>query len=247
MLTCIVRPPGPSRRWKAFTLLELLVVIAVIAILAALLLPSLQQAKESGRRAKCLGNLRQLSVATHMYTDDNAGRFPHWDAFGYFAENGLFPYLGYKLAGFRVRQSVAYCPNALGKPQVTLDVDPNYLLGGSFYNTADRTYAMNTYLRGVWPSGSPAVYRNTLQEVTKPDEAILWGDASRARFGVYGGNFGPNMHRHGTAVTTITDPQQGGSGCNLAFVDAHVEWVTSQRYMQWRNAGYPRGRPFSWF
>ena len=60
----------------AFTLIELLVVIAIIAILAALLLPVLSRAKESGRRIACLNNMRQLSLASEMYVDDNQGAYP---------------------------------------------------------------------------------------------------------------------------------------------------------------------------
>jgi len=59
------------RERKAFTLIELLVVIAVIAVLMAILMPALKRAKEGGKRAACLSNLKQLTLAWNMYADEN--------------------------------------------------------------------------------------------------------------------------------------------------------------------------------
>ena len=63
-----------STALAAFTLIELLVVIAIIAILAALMLPALSKAKARALTIVCLGNLKQLETAWHLYANDNGDR-----------------------------------------------------------------------------------------------------------------------------------------------------------------------------
>jgi prepilin-type N-terminal cleavage/methylation domain-containing protein len=73
--------PRPT---TAFTLIELLVVIAIIAILAAMLLPVLATAKDKAASTQCRNNQHQMTIAMHMYADDNTDwlAFPGWDGGG---------------------------------------------------------------------------------------------------------------------------------------------------------------------
>jgi prepilin-type N-terminal cleavage/methylation domain-containing protein/prepilin-type processing-associated H-X9-DG protein len=66
-------------RKRAFTLIELLVVIAIIAILAAILFPVFAQAKVAAKKASCISNMKQWSLANPMYSTDYEDMAPLWN------------------------------------------------------------------------------------------------------------------------------------------------------------------------
>ena len=62
-------------RRHGLTLIEMLVVIAVVGLLASLLIPAVQGARESARRAQCLNNLRQIGIALQQHAETH-GMYP---------------------------------------------------------------------------------------------------------------------------------------------------------------------------
>jgi len=70
-LTSSVIPHPSSFPRRAFTLVELLVVVAIIGILVGMIMPAVQQARESGRKSVCLNNLRNIGLALQQYEAQN--------------------------------------------------------------------------------------------------------------------------------------------------------------------------------
>lgn len=62
-----------ARKWSGFTLIEVLVVIGIIALLAAVLFPVFVRARGKGHQATCASNLKQIGLATFLYTQDDDG------------------------------------------------------------------------------------------------------------------------------------------------------------------------------
>jgi prepilin-type N-terminal cleavage/methylation domain-containing protein len=103
-----------------FTLVELLVVIAIIGILIAMLLPAVQAARESARRANCSSNLRQLVTAVLLYSDRNSEQIPPMGVGAHQSNHSWLSLLLPMMENEVAYRQLTFSASALGDTSVTV-------------------------------------------------------------------------------------------------------------------------------
>jgi prepilin-type N-terminal cleavage/methylation domain-containing protein len=234
------------KRSKGFTLIELLVVIAIIAILMAILMPALKRAREQGKRAACLSNLKQLTLAWIAYAGDNDDRIVNGEAYGGTAGTCPTP-----TGGMHDREkwwTGADCASDyMTGGKLDKQVQLSAIRAGALYPfvPADGLYACPTGVRGEMrtytitdamnglTSGRGPVTNGTVGVtigkttlwVKKTTQVVVPFPAERLVF-VDEGRVTPDSYATHYDVATWWDPPhcRHGDGTNVSFVEGHAEY-----------------------
>lgn len=232
---------SPDRRLQshagggnAFTLVELLIVIAIIAILASLLLPALAKAKEQGRTARCISNVRQMTLALALYVEDfglyppvwypsaTAGRLRGWP-------DTLVPYLGSPTNA----SSVFQCPSFKFRQTSTVgqNVAGDHSVGAYGYN-ANSPYSLGIAILEDSQAASRKVRES---DVRFPSQMLAIADAylierhpEKVMEGMAAIHYIPDKYRRGTSgyqrEQRETNARHAGR-FQVGFCDGHVEKI----------------------
>lgn len=210
------------RARRGFTLIELLVVIAIIAILMAILLPTLNRAREQGKRAVCLNQQKQLSLASILYADDNddklvsseagtmGGRFPDaWVGVTWASDwnNGGSLPEEQQIQGIQSGKLWPYCKD-LGMYQCPTGYRGELL-----------TYAMMISINGRSVDGSPVFKRRI--RIPQPSERLVFIDEGLASPDAY-------AVRYTRAMWWDQPVTRHGDGNNFGYADGHAD------YFKWK-------------
>jgi prepilin-type processing-associated H-X9-DG protein/prepilin-type N-terminal cleavage/methylation domain-containing protein len=221
--TVAPRPRG------AFTLIELLVVIAIIAVLASLLLPALARAKEKGRQAACMSNLRQIGLALRMYAEDNNGWLPTTTHGGNTNASWIYQLAGQLANVDRIR----ICPSDPKREERLTARAASYTLNE--YTAVDLTdpfgRLLETYRRLDrlrFPSGTITTF-----EIADAVGVNVMNDHTHSRKWTNGWS----------AVTADIQPKRHGSSANYLFADGHVENLAAAKLEQRIAAGDNFAKP----
>jgi prepilin-type N-terminal cleavage/methylation domain-containing protein/prepilin-type processing-associated H-X9-DG protein len=235
-------------RRRAFTLVELLVVIGIIAVLIALLLPSLQAAREQSRRIVCAGHLQQLGTAMMMYTQDNQDLYPF--AAGVDEKSEQFSDWVYWQGDRDPRKSAI--ARYINLQMATLICPSDLVENHSQFKVSKWrypfSYTMNMKFSSFYgpPNFLPPKYPPPVRTsgVHTPSEKILLFDEDE--HSLDDGNFSPTLVgqwdenflavRHSAPFTGSNARSDDNRRGNVAFADGHVDFV--DRYYTQQAAHY---------
>jgi prepilin-type N-terminal cleavage/methylation domain-containing protein/prepilin-type processing-associated H-X9-DG protein len=217
------------KRWNtiiesAFTLIELLVVIGIISILAAILFPVFARAQEKARQSVCLSNLKQISSAVMMYTQDYDGWFPlHQYPTGHSDFVALPPAADKPWdAGNWIWSTHPYVKNW------NVLTCPSAILATGYGNANPPLFYTNYTLNGYLHMKNDSVVINPAETFM-----IVEGIGSRALDG-YGACFpvpfwnppNPSIYEYIYYIRDGLGINHSG-GSDIAFIDGHVKWQPS--------------------
>ncbi len=199
---------------KGFTLIELLVVIAIIAILAAILFPVFARAREKARQTSCLSNVKQIALATMMYTQDYDETLP----MNYFdtGVSGSVQYPGGGTSRGMIWPNPVY--PYVNNIQVFNCPSYNYKWSGNY--SGKQAYGLNRHITG---NNGPS---RGLAEITRPAETILTAD-THEDVGASSQSYYIRRTQAWTGdVCRSIIPDRHNGGANFGFCDGHAKWVT---------------------